>query len=73
MPLVIVADGRLKDIPLTTRELEVMNFWAEGRSQREIAYHLHLSVETVKKHLKNAYRKLDAHSRLEALRNGGYL
>ena len=40
---------------------------AKGRSNREIAANLGISPFTVKKHLENAYRKLDVHNRLQAL------
>ncbi len=53
--------------PLTDRELEVLRLVAIGQSNEVIAATLVISVETVKKHLKNIYGKLDVHSRLEAV------
>jgi LuxR family maltose regulon positive regulatory protein len=53
--------------PLTDRELEVLRLVAIGQSNDVIAATLVISSETVKKHLKNIYGKLDAHSRLEAV------
>jgi DNA-binding CsgD family transcriptional regulator len=38
---------------------------AVGRSNLETATTLHLSVHTVKSHMKNVLRKLDLHSRWE--------
>ncbi|WOB25583.1 MULTISPECIES: LuxR C-terminal-related transcriptional regulator [Xanthomonas] len=49
------------------RELEVLAQLARGYSNKQIARHLHLSENTVKFHLKNLYRKLDARSRESAL------
>jgi LuxR family maltose regulon positive regulatory protein len=40
---------------------------AFGHSNKQIARRLNLSENTVKFHLKNLYRKLDANSRAEAL------
>jgi LuxR family maltose regulon positive regulatory protein len=53
--------------PLSERELEVLLLIATGRSNRRIASELFVSVGTVKTHLNNAYRKLGAHSRTQAV------
>jgi LuxR family maltose regulon positive regulatory protein len=53
--------------PLSERELEVLQLIAAGKSNRRIASELFVSVGTVKTHLNNVYRKLDAHSRTQAL------
>ena len=53
--------------PLTGRELEVLRLVATGHSNAAIAQTLVVSIETVKKHLKNIYGKLDVHSRMEAV------
>ena len=52
---------------LTQREVEILSRVAEGLSNKEIAAKLFLSTETIKKHLYNAYQKLDADSRVTAL------
>jgi LuxR family maltose regulon positive regulatory protein len=52
--------------PLTDRELEVLRLVTIGQSNEAIAETLVISIETVKKHLKNIYGKLDVHSRVEA-------
>ena len=44
-----------------------MRFLAAGMRNQEIADHLVISVATVKRHLANAYRKLDVNHRTEAL------
>jgi LuxR family maltose regulon positive regulatory protein len=52
---------------LTRRELEILNLLALGLSDKEIAEHLVIARETVHKHLKNIYMKLDVHSRTAAI------
>ncbi|MGW2617489.1 LuxR C-terminal-related transcriptional regulator [Streptomyces sp. NPDC001500] len=53
---------------LTGRELDVLRRLALTMSTQEIAADLYLSVNTVKTHLKSAYRKLSAGRRNEAVR-----
>lgn len=48
---------------LTSREQEVMKLLAEGRTVREVASELSLSVKTVEAHKLNLMRKLDIHNR----------
>jgi DNA-binding CsgD family transcriptional regulator len=51
------------DLGLTGRELEIARLAAEGRTDREIADCLVVSVRTVESHLAAAYRKLGIRSR----------
>jgi LuxR family transcriptional regulator, maltose regulon positive regulatory protein len=53
--------------PPSERELEVLTLVAAGKSNRRIASDLFVSVGTVKTHVNNLYRKLDAHSRTQAV------
>jgi len=53
---------------LTQRESEVLNLVALGRSDKEIAYALSLSVHTIKSHLRNILAKLQVSGRKEAAR-----
>jgi LuxR family maltose regulon positive regulatory protein len=53
--------------PLSGRELEVLRLLATGLSNRAIGETLVIAVGTVKKHLKNIYGKLGAHSRTQAV------
>ena len=50
---------------LTGREADVLGHLQAGRSNGEIAAALHLSVETVRTHARNIYRKLGVSSRRE--------
>jgi LuxR family maltose regulon positive regulatory protein len=52
---------------LSERELEVLQLIASGKSNRRIASELFVSVGTVKTHVNNLYRKLDSHSRTQAV------
>src|SRR5690606_11239035 len=61
-------EAALADPALTTRELEVLGMVAQGMLARTVAARLQVSPRTVHKHLGNAYRKLDAHDRLVAVR-----
>lgn len=51
----------VKDV-LTAREREVVQLLAEGKSTREVAGVLGLSVKTAETHRSNVMRKLDLHS-----------
>ncbi len=52
---------------LSPQERAVLQLLGHGRSNREIAAALVLTVNTVKTHLRSLYRKLDVHTRLEAV------
>jgi len=56
--------------PPSGRELEVLQLVAAGKSNRQIATELFVSVGTVKTHLNNLYRKLNARSRTQAVARG---
>ena len=51
---------------LTAREIEVLRLVAAGKSNREIAGELYLSVKTVARHLSNIFYKTDVSSRTAA-------
>ena len=53
--------------PLTAREWEVIDLLYEGQTTDQIAESLVLSTETVRSHVKNILRKLNARSRAEAV------
>jgi DNA-binding NarL/FixJ family response regulator len=52
---------------LSRREIEVLTVMSEGRSDREIAEQLCVSLNTVRKHTQNIIGKLGVHSKLEAV------
>lgn len=52
---------------LTPREIDILWGIAKGFSYAEIASHLGLSKQTVPGHIKNIYRKLEVHTRSEAV------
>lgn len=59
---------------LTSREREVIQLLAEGKTSKEVAVALNLSVKTAETHRTNLMRKLDLHSIADltryAVRNG---
>ncbi|HQU73670.1 MAG: response regulator transcription factor [Calditrichaeota bacterium] len=52
---------------LTARETEVLTHLCKGKSYKMIADSLFISEETVRRHIKNIYRKLEVHSKSEAV------
>jgi PAS domain S-box-containing protein len=75
---VIGVFGQVKDVEedevpptvhpnLTPRQSEILRLLARGRSTDQIAAELHLSIETVRNHIRAILRALGAHSRLEAV------
>lgn len=53
--------------PLTRREENILRLMGRGWSNQRIAEQRFISVNTVKFHLKNIFRKLDVHGRTEAV------
>lgn len=53
---------------LTKREYEVANAIVDGLSYKHIAEQLDLSINTVRMHIKNIYRKLQINSKIELYR-----
>ncbi len=56
--------------PLSDRELEVLRLLKSELSVPEISSHLHISVSTLRTHIRNIYGKLGVHSRFEATTKG---
>jgi DNA-binding CsgD family transcriptional regulator len=50
---------------LTDSELKVVSLIAQGVTNRDVAAQLHLSLHTVKTHIRNAFAKLGINSRTE--------
>ncbi len=55
-------------IHLTRKEKEVLNFIAEGYTNKEIAKKMKLGEETIKTHRKNIMNKFDIHNTAELVR-----
>lgn len=60
-------DEELLEITLTPREIEVLEQLSRGLSYSVIAENLFLSPSTVRKHIENIYKKLQVHSKIEAI------
>lgn len=62
---------------LTSRETQILNYIADGNSNKQIAYILEISEQTAKNHVSNILRKLNANDRAHAvvlaIRNGWIL
>ena len=60
-----------QDVPaenqLSKREIEMLEHIASGMSYEEVANVTGISYGTVRKHLENIYKKLNVHSKLEAV------
>jgi DNA-binding NarL/FixJ family response regulator len=63
-----VADGDWGSmlIPLSPREMEILQHIAQGKSNKEIAYELGISRQTVKNHMTSILRKLAVNDRTQA-------
>ena len=64
-----VGDSSLADL-LTPREVGVLDALSDGLSNKGIARRLDISLHTVKFYVEAIFRKLDAHSRAEAVAKG---
>ena len=56
------------DTPLTQRETEVLDHLAKGLSYKMIADALFVDKETVRTHIKHIYKKLEVHSKADAIK-----
>lgn len=56
-----------EQISLSAREVEVLDQLSKGLTYTVIAEHLFLSPCTVRKHIENIYKKLQVHSKIEAV------
>lgn len=65
-PAVNVAADALAE-PLTNREIEILRLIAAGMRNQEIADQLFISLYTVKRHIANAYGKMEVSTRTEAV------
>lgn len=54
-------------VQLSEREIEVLEQLSNGLKNKDIASNLNVSFFTVKKHIENIYKKLQAHNRIELI------
>lgn len=72
----IVNNKTQHDFGLTNRENEFLQLIASSKSYQIIAQTVFISPKTVRKHIENIYRKLQAHNKVEAVgiaRNNGLI
>ena len=62
----IAADGEDLFVPLSPREMEILEYVTRGLSNKEIAYKLGISHQTVKNHMTAILRKLRVDDRTQA-------
>ena len=53
--------------PLTTREIEILDYVSKGYLNKQIALSLGISEQTIKNHITSILRKLNANARTEAV------
>jgi two-component system, NarL family, response regulator LiaR len=58
---------------LTPKEMQVLELLSKGFLYKEIAEKYEVTIDTVKKHSKNIYAKLNARNRTEAVIKMGQL
>lgn len=61
------AENASEEFNLTEREKEILKCLVEGMSYKLIAYTCFISIDTVSGHIKNIYKKLQVHSKSEAV------
>ena len=59
--------GREDELHLTVREYDVLGLVTKGYSNKDVARELNITVNTVKTHLRNIYRKLGVDDRAQAI------
>jgi LuxR family maltose regulon positive regulatory protein len=60
-------DAQRRPFQLSEQELRVLRMLAETLTTHDIAAALHITVDTVRKHLKSCYRKMNVHSQIAAI------
>jgi DNA-binding CsgD family transcriptional regulator len=66
----IAAKEREQLAPLSQRELEILRWMGDGKSNREISTLLGISAITLRSYVNKLYRKLDVQTRAEAVNRG---
>lgn len=60
-------DNLNPDLPLSSREIEILENLATGKKYKEIANELFISLATVKTHVRHIYEKLKVSNKTEAI------
>jgi DNA-binding NarL/FixJ family response regulator len=60
--------NRKNGLRLTARQKQILQLLAEGKSSKEVAVALNISVKTAETHRANIMRRLDCHSVTELVR-----
>jgi len=66
--LISVTRPIARETELTERETEILRLLSKGATTASIASQLHISRTTVNNHIQHILKKLDSHTRLEAIR-----
>jgi PAS domain S-box-containing protein len=66
--LISATRAAARDAELTDRELEILRLLGKGGTTSRVANQLQISRSTVNNHVQHIMHKLDAHTRLEAIR-----
>ncbi len=53
--------------PLTNREIQILSYIANGNTNKQVAYVLGISEQTIKNHVSAILRKLNANDRAHAV------
>ncbi len=65
--LISVEEEKVEQVKLSKRQTEILIQLSKGLNYNVIAEHLFISPSTVRKHIENIYKKLQVHSKLEAV------
>ncbi|MHA4896353.1 helix-turn-helix transcriptional regulator [Pedobacter sp. PWIIR3] len=66
-PIFRLNEAELSKLRISSRELEVLQLMAQGRSNKEIADSLFVSLNTIKTHSNNLFLKLEVERRTQAV------
>ena len=59
--------AEIEEVKLSKRESEILTHLSKGLNYNEISDNLFISPSTVRKHIENTYKKLQVHTKIEAV------
>lgn len=62
--LIFLKENDISTQPLTLKEIDILKYLNEGHNNKEISEKLFISLNTVKSHIKNIYKKVNVKNRL---------